>query len=125
MRSIRIALAAIAVTASLSVTGLASAGMSTAPGRGHAHADSHTTLTGDIAAARLATAMYVTNLEAARADGYQIITRMIPDMGYHFLNPKVTGFDVRKPPIRVYEHHGSTCCTSGSGTRIRPGCIWG
>ena len=61
----------------------------------------------DVLAARLATAKYATNLSLAKADGYQIITRMIPDMGYHFLNPKVTGFDVRKPPILVYEHHGS------------------
>ena len=33
---------------------------------------------------------------------------MIPDMGYHFLNPKVSGFSIRKPPILVYEHHGRT-----------------
>jgi hypothetical protein len=64
-------------------------------------------LMADVLAARLATAKYATNLSLAKADGYQIITRMIPDMGYHYLNPKVTGFDVRKPPILVYEHHGS------------------
>ena len=64
-------------------------------------------LTADIVAARLATAKYATNLSRAKADGYGIITRMIPNMGYHFLNPKVTGFDVRKPPILVYEHHGN------------------
>jgi hypothetical protein len=58
-----------------------------------------------LARARLATAKYVTNLEAAKADGYQIITKMIPDMGWHFLNMKVTGFDVTKPPILVYEKH--------------------
>ena len=108
MRSIRLALAAIAVTASLSVTALASAGVSTTPGRAHIRAVAHTTVTADIAAARLATARYVTNLTAAKAAGYQIITRMIPDMGYHFLNPNVKGFDVRKPAILVYEHHGST-----------------
>jgi hypothetical protein len=108
MRSIRLALAAIAVTASLSVTALASAGVSTPSGQAHGRAASHTTLTADIAAARLATAKYVTNLAAAKSAGYQIITRMIPDMGYHFLNPNVKGFDVRKPPILVYEHHGST-----------------
>ena len=27
-------------------------------------------------------------------------------MGYHFINPAVKGFDVRKPPILVYERHG-------------------
>jgi hypothetical protein len=31
-----------------------------------------------------------------------IITPMIPNMGYHFLNPKISGFDVTKPPILVY-----------------------
>jgi hypothetical protein len=58
-----------------------------------------------LAKARLATAKYATNLGAANADGYQIITRMIPDMGWHFLNPTIQGFDVRKPPILVYERH--------------------
>jgi hypothetical protein len=28
---------------------------------------------------------------------------MIPDMGFHFINPKISGFDVTKPPILVYE----------------------
>ena len=58
-----------------------------------------------LARARLATAKYATNLGAAKADGYQIITRMIPDMGWHFLNPAVQGFDVTRPPILVYERH--------------------
>jgi hypothetical protein len=64
------------------------------------------TLARDLAAARKATAKYATNLARAKADGYQIITMMMPNMGYHFLNPKVTGFSVRKPPILVYEHTG-------------------
>lgn len=74
----------------------------------HATAAHRSPLVADVAAARLATAKYVTNLALARADGYGIITRMIPDMGYHFLNPKVSGFNVRKPPILVYEHHRNT-----------------
>ena len=61
-------------------------------------------LTADVLAARLATAKYASNLALAKADGYQIITRMIPDMGYHFMNPAVKGFDVSQPPILVYEH---------------------
>jgi hypothetical protein len=61
-----------------------------------------------LARARLATGRYATNLAAARADGYQIITQMIPDMGWHFLNPEIQGFDVTKPPILVYERHGRT-----------------
>jgi hypothetical protein len=64
------------------------------------------TLTGQLARARLATARYATNLHAAKAAGYQIITRMIPDMGWHFLNPSIQGFDVTKPHILVYERHG-------------------
>jgi hypothetical protein len=55
-------------------------------------------LASQLARARLATARYATNLHAAKADGYQILTRMIPDMGWHFLNPTIQGFDVTKPP---------------------------
>jgi hypothetical protein len=83
----------------------------------HSTADPHSaptattnssSLADQLASARLATAKYATSLSAAKADGYQIITRMIPDMGWHYLNPKITGFDVRKPPILVYERHGRT-----------------
>ena len=56
--------------------------------------------------ARLATTKYATSLAAAKADGYRIITKMIPNMGYHFMNPKVTGFDPTKPAILVYEKTG-------------------
>jgi hypothetical protein len=63
-------------------------------------------LADQLAKARLATGRYVTSLHRAKADGYQILTRMIPDMGYHFLNPAIQGFDVRKPPILVYQRHG-------------------
>lgn len=63
-------------------------------------------LVSQLARARLATARYATSLPAAKAAGYQIITRMIPDMGWHFLNPKIQGFDVTRPPILVYERHG-------------------
>ncbi len=108
MRSFRIALVAIATMATLSVTALASTGASMTPGPSHARAASPPSLTADIAAGRLATARYATSLTAAKAAGYRILTRMIPSMGYHFLNPNVKGFDVRKPPILVYEHHGST-----------------
>jgi len=59
-----------------------------------------------IAKARLATAKYALDLDAAKADGYVPLTQQIDGMGWHFINPKVTGFDVRKPPILVYERHG-------------------
>ena len=39
------------------------------------------------------TAKYVT-IRLAKQNGYAIITRMIPNMGYHFMNPKVKGFDL-------------------------------
>jgi hypothetical protein len=61
-----------------------------------------------LAAARVATSKYVTNLKRAQADGYGILTRMIPSMGWHYVNPNIKGaFDVRKPPILVYEKRGS------------------
>lgn len=59
-----------------------------------------------LSAARLATAKYATDLTRAKADGYTIITQMIPNMGYHFLNPKVEGFDITKPAILVYVRKG-------------------
>jgi hypothetical protein len=65
-------------------------------------------LASEIIAGRMVTSKYVTDLARAEADGYRIITRMIPNMGYHFMNPKVSGFDVRKPQILVYEHRGAT-----------------
>jgi hypothetical protein len=65
-------------------------------------------LASQLARGRLATARYATNLHAAKADGYQIITRMIPDMGWHFLNPDIQGFDTTNPPILVYERHHHT-----------------
>ena len=66
-------------------------------------------LAGPVARARAATAKYATDLEAAKADGYTLmITQMIPDMGYHFLNPDITEFDVTKPPILVYVRDGDS-----------------
>lgn len=60
-----------------------------------------------LAKARAATAKYATDIELAKTDGYQMtITQMIPDMGYHFLNPDITEFDVTKPPILVYVRNG-------------------
>jgi hypothetical protein len=59
-----------------------------------------------IVQARLATAKYANDLGAAKAAGYSILTQQIPGMGYHFINPAVKGFDVRKPAILVYEKHG-------------------
>lgn len=98
-------LSAVVAAVGVAVVASASAGARTSrmPGR----TANTSRLTADVMAGRLATAKYVTNLAQAKADGYGIITQMIPDMGYHFLNPKVSGFSVRKPPILVYEHHGT------------------
>ena len=57
---------------------------------------------------RVATAKYATDLDAATADGYRIITQMIPDMGYHYMNPDIVDFDVTRPPILVYQHDAAT-----------------
>jgi hypothetical protein len=59
-------------------------------------------LTRQLAQMRVATARYATDLERAKADGYRIITPMIEDMGFHYLNPGITDFDPAKPPILVY-----------------------
>jgi hypothetical protein len=112
-RTILIALVVVgALTAGGCVTRSA-ASETAAPAAAHQHTATAPPTGGDggplaaqLAAGRLATARYATNLGAAKADGYQIITRMIPDMGWHFLNPAIQGFDVRKPPILVYERHG-------------------
>jgi hypothetical protein len=66
-----------------------------------------TALAKDIQIARQATAKYATSLAKAKADGYQIITKMMPGMGFHYLNPNIAGFDLRKPQILVYEHLGN------------------
>ena len=60
-----------------------------------------------IAQARVATAKYANDLGAAKAGGYSILTQKIPGMGYHFINPAIKGFNVRRPPILVYERHGN------------------
>ena len=65
------------------------------------------TLATRLAEARLATAKYATNLALAKKQGYGVITQMIPDMGWHFMNPKITGFDVEKPAILVYGKRGA------------------
>jgi hypothetical protein len=98
-----------AIVAAAAASALATtrpAGIPAEPTRASA-AGVDTVLSTQLAQARAATAKYAFDLERAKADGYRIITRMIPFMGYHFLNPKVSGFDVRRPAILVYEHHGS------------------
>jgi hypothetical protein len=112
----RTILTALAVVAVLAATGWATHSATTKPTGPAPAIHQHTGQTAaatdrrglatQLARARLATARYATSLGIAKADGYQIITRMIPDMGWHFLNPTIQGFDVTKPAILVYERHG-------------------
>jgi len=98
-------LAGVAGVATLTAT---SAGVAAGAAGNATNTSANATLVADLARARLATAKYANNLGRAKADGYGIITQMIPNMGYHFLNGKITGFDVTKPPILVYERSGNT-----------------
>jgi hypothetical protein len=59
-----------------------------------------------VAQIRAGTAKYANNLDAAAEDGFFIITQMIPDLGYHFLNPNVEGFDIGQPPILLQQRWG-------------------
>lgn len=77
-----------------------------APSASTAEATLDPEVVAQIARARQATLKYAANLAQAKADGHMIITSMIPNMGYHFLNPKIEGFDVTKPPILVYVRSG-------------------
>jgi hypothetical protein len=95
----------IVAVAALAATGWA-AHATTQPTRQTPAATDSPNLAAQLARARLATGRYATNLAAAKHDGYHIITRNIPDMGWHFLNPTIQGFDVTKPAILVYERHG-------------------
>ena len=93
-----------AALAALTVWGATSVGA--APFEHHKAGPKHDRqLTRQLAQMRVATAKYATNLDQAKADGYRIITPNMKDMGYHYLNPAVTDFDVKKPPILVYARH--------------------
>jgi hypothetical protein len=105
--SILATLVALAASAVVAVGAIASGKTHSRASSASATASSLSPVTAAVMAARLATAKYATNLNRAKADGYGILTKMIPTMGYHFINPKVKNFDVRKPPILVYEHHGN------------------
>lgn len=86
-----------------------------------------------LATLRVATAKYVNNLALAKHDGYGIITKMIPDMGYHYMNPSVKGFSLQRPAILVYEHNGAAwqlgavewVYTSKPATPPFPGATYG
>ena len=99
----RWAAAGIAIVAIVAAVSISAAGAQPSP-RTTAAKSSTSTLVAQLAAARVATAKYVSNLNLAKESGYGIITKMIPNMGYHYMNPKIAGFNIKKPPILVYEH---------------------
>jgi hypothetical protein len=108
----RILLTAVAAAAATALaTGIAPslAQMTTAPEATSGPHRPSAALKRDIAQARVALAPYATDLAAAKAAGWsRQITPMMENMGFHYMDPSVTGFDLRKPPILVYIHHGST-----------------
>ncbi len=99
--------AALVVMSAVAVWAIAAGTAASAPARTTASAGTATVLENQLAIARAATAKYANDLSLAKANGYGIITKMIPTMGYHYMNPNVKGFDIRKPPILVYEHQGT------------------
>jgi hypothetical protein len=110
MRRITILAAAVATAAALAAT----ISSSWADGYGHDHGMKHSMgghgsrqLAKAVADLRVVLAPYATNLDAAKQAGYsRQITPMMENMGYHFMDPTVTKFDARRPPILVYVRKG-------------------
>ena len=78
---------AFLIVATAVVSGLVLVATSAATTPAHSHVAPHALAASDVqplaiqvARARLATAKYVTDLDRAKADGYGIITRSIPNM---------------------------------------------
>jgi hypothetical protein len=107
-QALAVAAAGAVVLASAVAIAAATTPSRVVPQAAPANAWAPSALAKQLSLARAATAKYAENLPLAKANGYSIITKMIPNMGYHFMNASVKGFDVTKPPILVYEHHGST-----------------
>jgi hypothetical protein len=83
------------------------AGAAGAHSDGGARNSGQAKLAEQLADARIATARYAFDLDAAKADGWNLqITPNMENMGFHFLNTSVSGFDVTKPPILVYVKRG-------------------
>src|SRR3954452_20500362 len=104
------AIAAVALGSAVALAAASTGGAAIASATAH-HGQAGARATDDLPAlqlahARLATARYATDLDAAKADGYKILTREIPGMGFHFINPGTPGSAARPPPILVYEKHG-------------------
>jgi hypothetical protein len=105
------AVAAAAATAAAVAVSIPSAGAGDGTSHHHgapAAGGPSRELASEIARARLALAPFATDLKRAKAAGYGMqITPMMPDMGYHYMDPDVKEFDVRRPPILVYVRKGN------------------
>jgi hypothetical protein len=82
-------------------------GVAASDGASDHHGSMHTGkanhgLVRQLAKARIATAKYAFSLKRAKKAGYKQITPVMKNMGLHYLNPDVKGFDVTKPAILVY-----------------------
>ena len=115
IRTVAIGAVTLGSTAAVAMAGgVTNAGSSPAPAESYgmsmpmSHSAADVALPAQqLARARVATAKYANDLQAAKAAGYGILTQKIPGMGYHFINPTVKGFDVTHPAILVYERNGS------------------
>src|SRR4051812_19321566 len=94
-RRVLAALIAVAAAATIGTSAFAAS----APAKGSSYAS-------QLAAARLATTKYATNLAKAKADGYGIITKMTRSRGWPFMTPRVGGFDLKTPAILVSPRQG-------------------
>jgi hypothetical protein len=74
----------------------------------HTAAGTQASLDRQLSLARSATVKYATGIALARRSGYRIITRNVPGLGFRFMKAAVSGFDVRRPAILVYEHRGQS-----------------
>jgi hypothetical protein len=111
MRPITIVAATMATAAALA----AGVSASWAGGYGHSHdgmnmgTSSHVPrqVIDEIADLRLTYAPVANSVDAAKQAGYKLqITPMMKNMGIHFMDPTVTGFELKRPPILVYERKG-------------------
>ena len=83
--------AALAVMSAVAVWAIAAGSAASAPARTTASAGTATVLENQLAIARAATAKYANNLALAKANGYGIITKMIPNDGLPLHEPEREG----------------------------------
>jgi hypothetical protein len=87
------------------------------------------TLAEAIATIREATARFQ-EIEQAKREGYRQYTPMLRDHGYHFFNPSIVEFDLRRPSVLLYVRQGERWQLTGveyvaSGSQPPPSLIPG